>query len=508
MLDTTVVMTVAVAAGYFLVLLLIGRLSSRGAGTGKDAYFVANRTLQGVVLFASVFGTNMTAFVMLGLAGQTYRLGLSTWGMLIGACVLTLPVHFYFGYRCWLAARRGGYTSPAEFYRERYASNTLGLLAFVFFTAWTLPVILTGIIGGGRVFEAATGGTVPYWLGALLITAVVAYYTTVGGMRATAWTNLLQTALFFVFFVFAVIWVPAVSGGPGALFERLSAEAPHLIARDWDAGAGWGPAISFFVLFSTANFATPYIWIRMVSARSGRTIRRMATLYPLAVLLVWAPAILLGLWGAVLVPNLQGPDADSVIFALSGALFPTAMVAFGVIGLFAIVMSSMDAQTLTLSNLFTVDVVQRYTRTEPERVVRYARIFVLALLVLLYVVALQPLPAVFGLSTFAFTGFMTFFPLMVGGVLWRRATKAGALASLVVGQAVAIAGYVGLYPPVFGLLPQFWVAVTSWGAFVLVSLLTAPPATEVVERFHGEWDRVWREHPPAGRPLEPEPVTD
>ncbi|MGH3343031.1 MAG: sodium:solute symporter family protein [Carbonactinosporaceae bacterium] len=507
MIDSNVAMVVLAAAAYFLLMLGIGRASARSAGTGSEAYFVASRKLRGFVLFASVFGTNMTAFVMLGLAGQTYRLGLGTWGMLAGAVVLTLPIHFYFGYRCWLVARRYGYTSPAEFYGERYASPVLGLLAFVFFVAWVLPVILTGIIGSGRVFEEASRGAIPYWLGAFVVTAVVGYYTTVGGMRATAWTNVAQTCIFLSFLLLAVIWVPAVSGGPGRLFEQLQAEAPQLLTRSWEA-AGWGPALSFFLLFSMANFATPYIWIRMISAKSGQAARRLATYYPLAVLGTWVPAILLGLWGAVLVPGLEGTASDSVIFVLSGELFPTWMVAFGMLGLFAIVMSSMDAQALTLSNFFTVDIMQRYARREGLRVVRSARLFVLGLLLLLYVIALLPLPAVFSLSTFAFTGFMAFFPLMVGGVMWRRATRAGALASLLVGQVVAIAGYLQLYPPVLGLMPPFWVAVSSLGSFIVVSLLTAPPPEETVERFHGEWDRVWRRNPPAGRVPDPAPATD
>ncbi|MGH3328767.1 MAG: sodium:solute symporter family protein [Streptomycetales bacterium] len=508
MFDPNVTVVVLAAAAYFLLMLVIGRVSARGAGTGSQAYFVASRKLRGFVLFASVFGTNMTAFVMLGLAGQTYRLGLGTWGMLAGAVVLTLPIHFYFGYRCWLVARRYGYTSPAEFYRERYASPALGVLAFVFFVAWVLPVILTGIIGSGRVFEEASRGAIPYWLGALIVTAVVGYYTTVGGMRATAWTNVAQTCIFLSFLVLAVLWVPAVTGGPGRLFEQLQAEAPQLLTRSWGA-AGWGPALSFFLLFSMANFATPYIWIRMISAQSGQTARRLATYYPIAVLSTWVPAILLGLWGAVLVPGLEGTASDSVIFVLSGELFPTWMVAFGMLGLFAIVMSSMDAQALTLSNFFTVDVLQRYTRLRDSlRVVRSARLFVLGLLVLLYLIALLPLPAVFSLSTFAFTGFMAFFPLMVGGVLWRRATRAGALTSLLVGQIVAIAGYLQLYPPVLGLMPPFWVAVSSSGSFIVVSLLTTPPDSVTVERFHGEWDRVWRRNPPAGRVPTREPATE
>lgn len=504
----TVAVMLAAAVAYFLVVLVIGRRSARGSGTGKEAYFVGGRAMNGVVLFAAMFGTNMTAFVMLGLAGQTYRLGLATWSMLLGGVVVPLPVLFYFGYRCWLVARREGFTSPAEFYRERYGSEALGLVAFAFFVFWTLPVILTGIIGGGRVFETVTAGDIPYWLGALVITAVVAYYTTAGGMRGTAWTNLFQVGVFLGFLAVAVVWVPAVSGGPGALLDRLREASPQLVTRNWDAGAGWGPAVSFFVLFSSANFATPYIWIRMVSARSGRQLRSMALVYPIATLVTWGAAVLLSLWGAAILPGLEGPAADSVIFALGEELFPTWLVALGMLSLFAMVMSSMDAQALTISNLVTVDILERHVRNAgPAQTVRYARLSVLVLLAVLYVVALRDLPAVFTLSTFAFTGLLACSPMMIGGVLWRRGTRAGALASLLLGQAVAIAGYNGWFPFWFGLETPFWVALVSWGTFVVVSLATPPPPAETVERFHGVWDRVWARHTPAGREVvAPEPA--
>ncbi|MGH3665921.1 MAG: sodium:solute symporter family protein [Egibacteraceae bacterium] len=507
-MEATALAMLGAALLYFLVLVGIGRVSARGAATGKEAYFVAGRKLQGLVLFAATFGTNMTAFVMLGLAGQVYRGGLATWAMLLGSSVLILPIHFYFGYRCWLVARRDGITSPAEFYRERYGSEVLGLLVFVFLVLWTLPVVLTGVIGGALVFETFTGGAIPFWMGGLIIAGVVAYYTTAGGMKGTAWTNVLQTLLFLAFLLFALVYVPATAGGAAQLLEQLRAEAPHLPTRVWEGPAGWGPALSFFILFASANFCTPYIWLRMVSAKSGRTLRRMATLYPIAVLVTWGAAVLLALWGAALVPGLEGPAADTVIFALASQLFPTALAALGLLALFAIIMSSMDAQALTISNLFTVDIVQRYTRLgdraeDQTKVVWWGRGFVLALLAAVWLVSLVPLPAVFDLATFAFTGFMAFFPLMVGGVLWRRATAAGALTSLVVGQIVAIAGFLQWYPFPFGLLPPTWVALASWATFVVVSLLTKPPDHARVERFHGAWDRVWARHIPEGRELEP-----
>lgn len=511
-MDTTVLTMLIAAAVYFSVVLVIGRVSARGAGTGKEEYFVAGRSLNGVVLFAATFGTNMTAFVMLGLAGQSYRGGVGPWTMLLGASVLTLPIHFYFGYRCWLVSRREGFTTPSEFFRERYGSDTLGMIAFLFLCFWTLPVVLTGIVGGARVFASFTDGAIPPWLGGLMVTGVVAYYTTAGGMRGTAWTNTLQTAVFLAFLLFSVVYIPIKAGGPGELLNQLVQQNPELAARSWQGPTGFGPTLSYFVLFSSANFATPYIWLRMVSARSGRTLRQMATFYPVAVVLAWAPAVLIGMWGAAIVPGLEGAAADSVVFAVTGELFPTWLTAFGLLSLFAIVMSSMDAQALTLSNLFTVDVLQRFVRLgnvqeSQGKIVRYGRFFVLALLVALYLISLAPLPTVFDLATFAFTGFMAFFPLMVGGVLWRRATAAGAIVSLIVGQVVAIAGFMGLYPFPYGLQSPFWVALSTWVTYVVVSLLTKPPERQRVARFHDVWDRVWTAYPPRGRDLMSEPAS-
>lgn len=485
------------AAAFVLLMVLLGRAAASRTSGDAESYFLADRGLRRFVLFAAIFGTNMTAFVMLGLPGVAYHGGVSIWLMLAGPLLFVMPLSFYFGYRCWLVARKYGYFTPVEFYRERFQSDGLAVLMFLGFVGWTVPYVLTGVIGGGRALANFTDGAVPYWLGGLAVTVVVAYYTWAGGMKGTAWTNTAQTVLFMGFLLLAVLLVPKAAGGTGRLIGALEREQPHLLTRSWEGPFSFGATISQLILFSFIIFAFPFVWIRMISARSSRDLRISGIAYPVALVLTWVPAILLGLWGASLIPGLVGAQADSIIFMMTAQLLPDWVAAFGLVALLAIVMSSMDAQVLTLSNMLSRDIVGRYQRgSTPASQVRYARVFVLVLLALTYGVSLLEMPGIFDVAQFAFTGFAVFYPLLIAGIFWRRATKWGAMASLLVGQAIAITGYLGWYPVVGGLQPVFWGVTIGTVVLVAVSLMT-PRQDAAAERFHAVWDELRPKAAPA-----------
>lgn len=480
----------ATAAVYLIVIIIIGRAAARRTTRQAESYFLANRGLARVVLLASAFGTNMSAFTLLGLPGDTYTVGVGLWGILAGTILFLIPLNFYLGYRCWLVARYYKYVTPVEFYRERFQSHTLAVLMFIAFVTWTIPYILIGIVGAGRALATFTEGTLPYWAGALLVTVVVAYYTLRGGMLGTAWTNVGQVAIFLSFVVLTVILVPFAVGGTDHIATRLLAEQPELLYREWDGPLGWGAQVSNVLLFSFVLFVFPFVWIRMIAARSGRDLRFTAISYPFVSVILNTAVVLLGLWAAVLVPGLEGAQSDAAIFALAGQYLPLWMTAFGVVALLAFVMSSMDAQVLTTANMLTWDMIGRYRKSmREEQKVLYTRVFIVALLALLYGLSFLELPGIFDITAVFLTGFAAFYPVMVGGIFWRRATKYGAIASLIIGQVVAVAGFLGWYPSVAGLQPVFWVFVAGWTTFITVSLFT-PAQHEAAERFHTIWDRA------------------
>ena len=190
-------MTLTVIFLYLGLVLLIGLFSHRlFRGTGED-YFLATRTIGPFVLLMSLFGTHMTAFSLLGASGEAYNKGIGVFALMASSSALLVPLVFLFvGTRLWGLGKRHGYITQVQYFRDRYDSDSLGLLLFVVLTLLLIPYLLSGVMGGGIALNQITTGQVPEWLGSLIICLVVLSYVTYGGLRGTAWANTFQTLIF------------------------------------------------------------------------------------------------------------------------------------------------------------------------------------------------------------------------------------------------------------------------------------------------------------------------
>ena len=110
-----------VVFGYRAVVLGIGLCAGRGrsgpstelrAGDAED-YFLAGRTIGPVVFLLSLFGTNMTAFSILGASGHAFNNGIVTYGLMASSSALVIPLGlFLIGTRLWALGKRHGFMTP------------------------------------------------------------------------------------------------------------------------------------------------------------------------------------------------------------------------------------------------------------------------------------------------------------------------------------------------------------------------------------------------------------
>jgi len=165
---------VGVICVYLLMVLAIGGLSHRlFRGTGED-YFVASRTIGPFLLLMSLFGTNMTAFSILGASGEAYSHGIGVFGLMASSSALVIPTIFLFvGTRVWRLGKTHGYVTQAQFLRDRFQSDSVGLLIFIVLTLLVIPYLLIGVMGGGITASHITGGEIPQWVGSLAVCVVV-----------------------------------------------------------------------------------------------------------------------------------------------------------------------------------------------------------------------------------------------------------------------------------------------------------------------------------------------
>ena len=121
----------------------------------------------------------------------------------------------------WALGKQHGFITPVQLFRDRWECSHIGTVIFAVQAALLVPYIVIGVMGGGTMLEAVSGGRVPFWLGGALVALVVMSYVFFGGMRGTAWVNTFQTLLFLVFGLIAVAVIGTGMGGFSAAAEAL-----------------------------------------------------------------------------------------------------------------------------------------------------------------------------------------------------------------------------------------------------------------------------------------------
>ena len=116
---------------YLGLLLALGLFSSRLFRGTKEDYQVASHSIGPFLLLMSMFGTTMTAFALVGSSGEAFREGIGVYGMLASSSGIIHSLCFFLiGVKVWTLARRHGYTTQIEFFRDRLDSDFVGLLLF------------------------------------------------------------------------------------------------------------------------------------------------------------------------------------------------------------------------------------------------------------------------------------------------------------------------------------------------------------------------------------------
>ncbi len=511
--------------GYFATLIGLGLYSrSLSKGTSAD-FFVVSRSIGPVLLLMSIFGTTMTGFALVGSTGKAYSDGIGVYGLMASwSGLIHSAVFFLVGIRLWAVGKRYGYLTQCEYFRDRFQSPALSYLLFPILVLLVIPYLLVGVIAAGKFLHATTagmfpeafplmrtladgssaphplsGGLPPEW-GGLIVCLIVLFYVFFGGLRGAVWANTLQTSVFMITGMIAFYLISSRLGGLAAAAEMVAKSdfaAPRL-AREGEMGQ-----LQFFTYFlvplSVGMF--PHLFQHWLTARSAKAFRLTVIVHPIFIMLVWAPCILIGVWAAShLGPLGPGQSPNAVLGRMVGDLVHSPVLS-GLVaaGVLAAIMSSLDSQFVCLGTMFTNDVVLRVVgreRFRDSQVILLGRGFIVAVVAVTYGLAmwLKDSAQVFDLGVWCFSGFAGLFPVVVAAVYWRRVTATGVITSILVTAAAwCVLFYrdiVAEKPPgsedellIFGMMPVAVLVALSAVSLVLVSLLTRPPAPEVVARF-------------------------
>jgi SSS family solute:Na+ symporter len=191
-----------VVAGYFVILLGLAWWVIRQNKDTADDYFLAGRNLGWFIVGASIFASNIGSEHLVGLAGSGCTDGvamahyeLHAWCLLVLGWVL---IPFYL--------RSKVFTMP-EFLEKRFSPSSRYVLSVISLVAYVLTKVAVGIFAGGIVFQTLLPEMRlnvgfftmnSFWIGSILVIVLTGAYTVLGGLRAVAYTEALQTVILVV----------------------------------------------------------------------------------------------------------------------------------------------------------------------------------------------------------------------------------------------------------------------------------------------------------------------
>ena len=459
-----------VVSAYFGVLIIIGSRARRRAKSTPEDYFIASRSLPTIVLFLTMAATNFSAFTVFGFSGEGWRTGYSFYPiMAFGTGFMALSFE-YIGRPVWRLGKDRGLYTPPDLIFYRFQSPTLRWVFLAVMTIFTLPYLAMQPMAAGYALEELLG--IPYLGGAALITAVMLTYTFFGGMRGVAWTDVLQGGMLIILLFVSVGIIAGKFGGFSAANAAAASRWPELFARPGIGGV-YSPGIWFgyMLLWLLCDPMFPQLFQRFYAPKDEGALRNTMILYPLLTGSLFLLPVTIGVIGRLAFPELPaGTNSDRIFPLLLSGYAPAVLEALVLTTALAALMSTLDSQLLTLSSMFTRDVVEplRKGRRSPAWV---GKLFVVGLALAGLGIAWHP-PATFvEIATETFTGLAVLFPTVVATLYWKHATSTGAIVSILAGEALVVCYHFELIPSL-GTLPVVPIIFATSVVLVLVSLLT------------------------------------
>ena len=386
------------------------------------------------------------------------------------------------------------------------------------FGALALIVAFTTIVAyqfraGGYILNVISDGRISLETGQLVAATFVILFVAVGGMVAVAHTDLPNGVIIVSACLLAIPFVVMAAGGFSHPTQVLPAGAFEVFSSDF----GKYPALkglSYFLSTLLLLMGVQSMYQKFYAARSPKDAKTAVAIWIVGTIVVESIVIAIAVYASSYnAEHNMGWDPRSLVLNAARHMVPGPVGILLLGAACAVVLSTGMNYLLSSSSNVMRDIYQRFVNTDadPTKMVALQKVFVLALGVLAFLLIFVPTYfklqiSVLQYAYFAYTIYgVAVTPALFAALTWKRATRQGGLASIVVGTLATVffevvlpriapgviegakgagAAYFGGDP--WGIPSIYPAAILSIGALVVVSLLTPPPTKEELAPLFGE----------------------
>lgn len=471
---------------YMALMLLIGLWAARRVKSSED-WFVGGREM-GPWITALAHGSSSVGGGMY-IAGPQY-------GWEAGASSLWAAPGDVFGPLLnfgIIARRMRRYTEKTksltipDFFGHRYYSQGVKLLSVIIMLVAMVISLIVEYLAIGVLLSCITGWS--FEVSMLVGCVVVLIYTGAGGYLAVAYTDFVQSILMLIGLAVLIPVCISAAGGFSGITQSLYAinpGLPTLWGEDFYLKGAPLMIAGIALVYFVGYMGQPHLVIKTVAIKDEKSIRLVPLIGGIFGFFLSFGVYILGMAGRVIFPDasaLPGGSAEYIMPVLALTKLSPIMAGFLLACAFSAIMSTASALLLVIGSGAGSDLYHGFInpKASEKQVMRVTQVSTYVLGLISAVLCFAPIfqVGIYQVTWIAWSVLSpAFIPLIIGGLYWKRGTKEGAYASLIVGSVTGFAWYYLLQEST-NIHTFFAAIVLATVAYVVVSLMTKEPPKEI-----------------------------
>ena len=433
---------------YMVILVVITIYTARKSKSSTD-FISGGRKIGGISLALSERATGESAWLVLGLTGEAYLIGIQAIWYALGCVVGIFFIWFVMGNRLRKESESTGALTITSLISRKFpgAEKAIGLISSLIVIFFLLFYITAQFYGGGKVLFD-TFGINQTW-GIVIGSLVVVFYCMIGGFITVVATDVFQAVLMII----ALILMPVILLFIIASHNIDIATSLHKAGETYLSVTGGKTGIGAFVLiisgmsWALGYTGQPQLLTRMMVLKNKKDYDKAKWVAGLWTLFAYAGALLIGFIGIVFVQegllgkesilNLTADKGNELIFpVLVNAFMAPVIAGFLLSGAISAMMSTASSEIILCSSAITEDIYGNYSKKKMKikKELWFNRIITLMVGLVAFLLALNPSDSIFKMVSYAWSGIgSSFGPAILLVLFWKKVSRAGVIASLLSG---------------------------------------------------------------------------
>ena len=361
-------------------------------------YLLAGRKVNPWAIALSALSSGQSGFLFTAQVGYAYTQGLSAIWLAIGWAIGDYLAWLLVFKRLRIVSETSdSETVPAFLAQKQPGDRWISIVSALITIFFLGTYAAAQLLAGSKALNSLFGWN--YSWGIIIGAIIVVIYCFSGGIRASIWTDSVQTIVMIGALLMLLTYALFASGGVSDIYSSLRQTDANLV-RLFPTDLPWG-FIPFFIGWLVAGFGAvgqPHIVVRAMAIDSADNMGKARDIRTICGLITAFAAIAIGLAGRVLLPVSNSYDSELALLDLSQNLLPGILVGVILAGLFAATISTADSQILSCSAALTQDLFPGLAKSY-----KFAKIGTLVVTAIVLIIALANNDSVFDLITFAWS---------------------------------------------------------------------------------------------------------